>query len=194
MINIKAILEGLGVEADKIQDATTKIQTAVDAELLSGNMIPKSRFDAIYREKKELDGKLAEMTSEIETLNQQLESNKEIISQADTYKQELESFKKTQYENQIKAWKEKEAFFRVDKNHKDYERRAKLMAEFSLSEEGKELTAEQIASNIKQFNLLEKAGAIDFKAQEPEFKNPPPIDKKTIGKSLVDIIKESLPN
>lgn len=185
-MNIKELLKKYGIAEDKITEATSEFQTAVEAELDTRGLIPKSRFQETYREKKDLEGKLAEYEVKIENLEAQVNSHKESVSKLNALQTELDGYKNKSLNEKKEAWKKHAEFFNVDDKHKDKDRILKLKARFTFPEEGKELDEAQLSKNIEMFELLKDTGAISFESNpaNPPRPTEPGGGKPNTGKSM----------
>lgn len=106
----------------------------------------------------------------IRELESELENAKAEIGKASSpeLKNELNRLKEieTKYTGLLNAeteklkstWQEKAKTLTVDKTSKLYEKVQKVLPQFTLAQEGQELTVEQIKDNLKTYTLLEATG------------------------------------
>ena len=143
----------------------------------SDNMIPKSRFDEVIKERNELRADLSEKDGEIGNLNAKIEKLSESEKTISVLEEDNKNLKKDLYDWKLGLWKEKAVYFADDK-FKD--KAEKIKDDFVFPDEGKELTLEQIEQNLKQIKPYEKAEYFEqrksFDGTKP--KGTPPTPSK----------------
>jgi hypothetical protein len=152
-MKIKELLAKHGVEnAELLSD----IESAID----SSDMIPKSRFNSVIKERNTLRADVAEKDSVIETLKTEKETLKTQTEELTGFKTKWESQQEARNNEILSNWEEKAKIFAIDETDKRFETVNNLKESFVFAEEGKKLSPEQANSNLEKYNLLEKAGAL----------------------------------
>jgi len=187
-MTIEEILRKHGVAEEKLTEAKADFQTAVEAE--HRGLLDRVRTLSSKNNKFEAD--LTERDAKIVTLGETIEAQKVSISKTTELETQLNVFKTAKTTELKSKWIESAKFFDVPDTHKDYARRNAIKAMFNFAEEGKELTPEQLTSNMSQYELLQKAGSIEFKPEDANYNDKAPAKDPPTGKQSMEDYAKSV--
>jgi hypothetical protein len=187
---LQAIAGKLGEDAPEVKALLAEAKREVDSlfsDLKAANDESKSRKDEIRKMKSQLDE-----VGDPADIQKQLKELKETLATKDA---ELAAVRKAEDDKIITAWKDKEKVLRVAPESKEFPKIEKIIADFTLTPEGGELTPEQAKANLERFNLIEKTGYFGESqaTPTPNFKPAAPTDHgQPVYRSSGDAIAAAL--
>jgi len=95
-------------------------QLLAAAEQNNTDMIPKSRFSEVIKQRNEANAKIAELESDLEQKHSKIETLENDYSEAGKWKEELESFKAKQSSEMRSNWLEKSKLLDVKETDKNF--------------------------------------------------------------------------
>lgn len=151
-----------------------------------------AEFDTVYEtltqannESKTRKEKIKELEKQIEAKDEQLEKFNNLNPELDRLKKveaEHLSYKKEQYDKRLSEWTEKAKVFAIPETDKRFDKINKAKDQFVFpADEKSALTDEQLAANLKAYNLLDMAGYFSTEGGGNDPIPPRPAPTKTSG-------------
>ena len=188
-MGLKETLEKLRKELPEDSgEAKTLIADAIrEAGALSDD------FKSVTKESIDRKEKIRDLSAQVETLNEKVNSANDPKAQelVNKWKADSEHLAQLQAESDnkvISQWAEKAKLFAITKDDKRFETVDKIRSKFVFAEEGKTLSVEDAKRNLDAYELLELSGALgipqDKTPGNPPAPNPndPPKDNPFAGK------------
>ena len=189
-MTLKQILEANGItlpdgfDAGKIETELVKMYKGSD------DGIPYDRFQQVVKERNELKGKVAEFEVSVTDYENKITGLNEKVKSSEGLQSRIAEIEKKELTGLTDRNSEILKKLNIDKDNKNYEKVSNIKADFTIKEEGKEYTKEELTSNIKNYEFLTKTGFFEkvevHKVPGTPPKTPPP-DPTKFG-SIADMI------